>query len=417
MIGATSPDAAGGRISARLGVGAGAVALALVAACCVLSWRPNSPLVPRSGGVASGATATGFLVLLALAFVAYVVGVVLIERLGGQFTAVAVIAAAIQLAPLFAPLLLSTDAWTYWAYGRVAAIHDANPYVTPPSAYPDDPAVQHMGVAWRSKTTVYGPAFTLASEPVAHAVGNSANAAAWIYKALAAFAALAATALAAGLTRRRTVAIAFVGWNPILAVHLAGGGHNDAWVGALVLAALALAARGRLRGAGAFWVLATAVKWVPLVFVSLHTLAAAPRVRRSLAIGLLVAGAIAAVIASWRYGIHWTNALAPLAENARLETSYALPHRLQGIGLSRHVALGAALVALAAGLLWAVREALRGRARLALVACLLLATTPYLAVWYLGWAVPLAGVDEDDRVARVVTLVLCAYLLPQTIPH
>jgi hypothetical protein len=44
-------------------------------------------------------------------------------------------------------------------------------------------------------------------------------------------------------------------------------------------------------------------------------------------------------------------------------------------------------------------------------------TTPYLVVWYLGWAVPLAAVDEDDRLARAGVLVLCAYLLPQTIPH
>ena len=42
-------------------------------------------------------------------------------------------------------------------------------------------------------------------------------------------------------------------------------------------------------------------------------------------------------------------------------------------------------------------------------------TTPYLAVWYLAWAVPLAAADEDTA-ATVACLVLCAYLLPQTIP-
>jgi hypothetical protein len=47
---------------------------------------------------------------------------------------------------------------------------------------------------------------------------------------------------------------------------------------------------------------------------------------------------------------------------------------------------------------------------------LLLATTPYLAVWYLAWAVPLAALDEEDAVARVGVLALTAYLLPQTIP-
>jgi hypothetical protein len=58
----------------------------------------------------------------------------------------------------------------------------------------------------------------------------------------------------------------------------------------------------------------------------------------------------------------------------------------------------------------------RGRARLGLAACLVLATTPYLAVWYLGWAVPLAAADDDDA-AIGISILLCAYLLPQTIPR
>lgn len=417
MIGLGSRGGRRGRSSAWLAAGAGAATLALVACCVMLARRHDSPLVPRHGGISSGRTAGTFLLALVLAFVAYVIGVVVIERVGAPLVPVALLAAAIQLVPLGAPLLLSTDAWTYWDYGRLAAIHGVNPYVAKPDAFPTDPAFAQMGAAWRSKTTVYGPAFTLASEPVARAVGKSVDAAAWTYKALAALAALGATALAAGLARRRPLATAFVGWNPILAIHLAGGGHNDAWIGALILAALALSARRRSRAAGAVWVLATAVKWVPLVFLAVQAVATSRSNRRSLLSGIGLAAGATIAVASWRYGVHWVNALAPLADNARLETSYALPHRLRGLGLPRSVALAAALAVLGAGLLWAVREALRGRARLALTACFLLATTPYLAVWYLGWAVPLAGVDEDDRLARILTLGLCAYLLPQTIPH
>ena len=57
----------------------------------------------------------------------------------------------------------------------------------------------------------------------------------------------------------------------------------------------------------------------------------------------------------------------------------------------------------------------RGGVRALTLGCLVLATTPYLAVWYLAWAVPLAAADED-RLARVGALALTAYLLPQTIP-
>ena len=76
----------------------------------------------------------------------------------------------------------------------------------------------------------------------------------------------------------------------------------------------------------------------------------------------------------------------------------------------------AGLVALAAGLVWVGRDAARGKARLGRAAFLVLATTPYLAVWYLAWAVPLAALDEEDALARVGVLALTAYLLPQTIP-
>jgi hypothetical protein len=184
----------------------------------------------------------------------------------------------------------------------------------------------------------------------------------------------------------------------------------------LTLAALALAVARRWNSAGAAWALAIAVKWVPIVFLVLHLLERRAR-RRPLGVaGLLVTAGVVAVLASWRYGWRWLAAVVPLARNAQLETRYSFPHRLQALGLPRDAALALAATVLAVGLLWLAREAAHGRARLALAACVLLVTTPYLAVWYLGWAVPLAAADDDDRLARIGTLALSAYLLPQTIP-
>jgi len=356
-----------------------------------------------------------FLALLVAAFVAYVAGVMLVRASAPRLAAVGLVAAAIQLAPLGAPLLLSTDAWTYWDYGRVAAVHGGNPYRDPPRRFADDPAFAYVGTDWRGSTTVYGPAFTLASEPLARAAGSSADAASWIYKVLGAVAVLTAALLAARLSPRPALAAAFTGWNPLLAVHFAGGGHNDAWLAALVLGALAAAAARRRELAGVFWALAVFVKWVPLLLLPLRALDARARGRQVGHAGFAVAAAVVAAVATWRYGFAWLHTFGPLARNANHETRFALPHRLEQLGVPRTAALVAFAAAFAAVYVWLAREAHRGRARLGLTAAALLVATPYLAPWYVVWAVPLAAA-EDDEPAALATLAVCAYLLRQTIP-
>ena len=353
-----------------------------------------------------------FLGLLVLAFGAYLVGLRALARRGASLRPVLVLALAVQLVPLGAPLLLSTDAWTYWGYGRIAVEHDANPYRDVPSDFPADPALEWTGERWRDSTTVYGPAFTLASEPIAAAAGESAATAAWLYKGLAALASVALVLLAA---RAGAFAAAFVGWNPVLAVHLAGGGHNDAWVGALVVAALAAGASGRRQAAGVAWVLGAAVKWVPLVLLPLRALEARATRRTVGHLGFALAAAAVVALASWRYGLAWLRAFGPLTENAGEMTSFALPHRLSQLGVPDAVSIGLFAGLFVVAYAWLAREAWRGRARVALAAGLLLLCTPYVAPWYLAWVVPLAALEED-RAARTLALGLTAYLLPQTIP-
>jgi alpha-1,6-mannosyltransferase len=398
-------------------VAAGAVALCLVAVCAAAAWPDDSTLVPRNAGRPTGDSvwAHVFLGCAAGAFLAYVCGVVLLARRPARLAPVAALAAAIQLVPLTAPLLLSTDAWTYWDQGRIAAVHEGNPYVDPPSTYPSDPAFPWVGEAWRDVTSVYGPGFTLASEPLALAAGSSEGAAAWLYKALGGGAVLVAVWLAARLSPRPWLAAAIVGWNPLLALHFAGGGHNDAWLAALVVAALALASRGRRSLAGAAWALAVLVKWIPLGFLLLRALEARATGRRVGHASFAVVAAAVLALATWRYGWHWLDAFGPLARNVNGETSFAIPHRLQQLGLPRVVALTLAAVAFGTAYLVLLRRAARGRARLGLTACAALLTTPYLAPWYVVWAVPLAAA-EDDGLAQVLAVGISAYLLRQTIP-
>jgi alpha-1,6-mannosyltransferase len=376
---------------------AGALTLTLVLACAAVAWLPDSPLQPTHGGRRHGQGELGalFVALLGAAFVVYLGGLWLVRQ-APSFRLVFALACAIQLAPLAAPLLISTDAWTYWSYAR---LHD--PYRQTPS---DDPlSSPHAGAAYLHTTSAYGPAFSLVAKPTA--LVHSADAVAWIFKSVAAACVLAATWLVA---RRRAFAAALVGWNPVVAVHFGGGGHNDALMIALLAAALALSEAGRVQWAGAAWSLGALVKWVPLVVLPLRALEARATGRRvghaGFALATLATLGLATVL--WRF--HWLHALAPLAHDATRETSYALPRRTH---LSPWLFVAGYAVAYA----WLLRTAYRGRARSGLALALLLAALPYLTAWYVLWPLALAARD-NDRTAIVITLALCAYLLPQRIP-
>jgi hypothetical protein len=396
-------------------VGAGLVCLVLVCTAFAFAYPSSSPLVPDHEGNDS-TWAWLYLVAACAAFAAYLVGLYALTR--GRFTrtrVVLLIAAAIQLAPLAGPVLLSTDVYTYWDYGRLAAVHGANPYEDEPSRYPADPAYSRMGAEWRDTTSVYGPGFTLASEAHAAVVGESPGAAAWLYKTLGAIAMLVLTVLAARLGARPAFAAAFVGWNPLLALHFAGGGHNDAWMMALLLAALALAAAGRRHWAGVAWAASIAVKWLPIVFLPLRALEARATRRRLGHLGFAVAATVIATAAFVRYGTAWLGAFGPLADNLRDQARYSIPNRLAQLGVPESAAATLVAVLFAAAYVWLLYQAWRGRARLALCAGLLLLATPWLVPWYAVWAVPLAAVEEDPP-AQWLALGVSAYLLRDAVP-
>jgi hypothetical protein len=366
----------------------------------VCGWTDGSPVVPVDGDLPPGhrAWAVAFLVALAVAFAAYVCGLWALRRTPVMRT-VLVLAVAIQLAPLATPLLLSTDVYAYWAYAKVD-----NPYRETPSDAGD--AARYVGRDLRDRTSVYGPAFSLAAEPTAAVDTNDVIA--WMYKTVGALSVLAIVALTARRSRQPAFAAAFVGWNPVLAVHFAGGGHNDALMMALVAVALALGDRGRPQLAGAAWSIAVLVKWVPLLLLPLRALEARATGRRVAHLGFAVTTAAVLIAATIAYGLEWVHFITPLAHNAERTTAYAFPHRL---GVPWEVFA----VAYAVAYVWLLREALRGRARLGLALGLFLVAIPYLIVWYVVWTVPLAA-GEDDRAGRLLALALCAYLLPQTIP-
>jgi len=362
----------------------------------------------RAGGVERGdAASILFLAALSLAFGLYVAALLTLRRGGARLGVVCAIGVAIQLAPLCGPLLLSRDVYSYWAYARVASQHHRDPYATPPARFPQDPATRAVAHGWRSATSVYGPAFTVTSIAVADTT-RSRESVALVFRTLAALGGIGAALLAALLARRKSFAAAFVGWNPLLAISFAGGGHNDALMLVLILAALVLAKHRRDLASGAVWILAAAVKAPAMFLLPLQLLQAPRRLWLGAALATVVGSASATVV----FGPSW---LASLSQIGNHESRFAVPVRLEQVGVPDRIAHLLALGTLITGSVWLARQSLRGRARLALGFCLLVLTSSWLLPWYASWPVALAAVEEDAA-AQILALALAAYLLPARVP-
>jgi alpha-1,6-mannosyltransferase len=182
-----------------------------------------------------------------LAMVAYVAVLVLARGIGPRLAVAAIV--GLNLLFLLAPPLLSQDVFSYISYARLGTEHGLNPYDSVPAQVPADPAFAHLG--WPTSISAYGPLFTLLTYPLGPL---GLPAALWVSKASLAAAALGLVVLTARLAPARGLdsrsAWAFVGFNPLLLVHVVGGPHNEGLMMLLLLAGIAavLAARPTLGG-------------------------------------------------------------------------------------------------------------------------------------------------------------------------
>lgn len=352
---------------------------------------------------------------IAAAFAAYAAGVF---RLRGRQVAlrpILLIAVVMQLAPLSGPLLLSTDVFGYWSFGRLEAVHHVNPYVTAPSAVmsPDE-----LRYGQGQTATVYGPAFTAASEIQARLAGGSEREIEVVYRVAAALGVLALLAIVAVCLERPAFAVAFIGWSPLFALHFAGGGHNDVWMLVFAVAGILLARRMRAAAAGSAWAIAALIKAPALVFLPLEVIALVRRGGRGpgwrFAGGFAAAAGILGALATVRYGTAWLP-FGQTAKETQGTSSLSLVSRLVQAGVPRSVAKPALLGLGVLGYLCLTRDAWHGRARLGLAAAFVIAAPAWLVPWYGSWPVAFAAL-EDDLAAQVVAAVATAYLLTDALP-
>lgn len=201
-------------------------------------------------GLAGGGATAVYAALVACLALAYAVALYAAMDEEGKGLTVVIYAffTLFVLVFLFAPLLMSRDVFSYLFHGRAMSVYGANPYLLAPAARPAD--VLYPVVGWKNNASVYGPLFNLFSLGVAKAAGDSIPAGVLGFKLMSVIFYAGSLPLVFSLAgrlspERRNMALAACAWSPLLILHFAGGGHNDAVMVFFVLAGFLLYARGR----------------------------------------------------------------------------------------------------------------------------------------------------------------------------
>src|ERR1700730_2441662 len=186
---------------------------------------------------------------------------------------------ALHLILFLGPPLPLTDIFNYLGYARLGALHHLKPYTHAIAQANHDPVFRFT--SWHNLRSPYGPAFTVASYPLAFL---SVPVAYWVLNAAAVSASLALSALvwrcARQLGRDPRFAVLFVAANPVVLIYALGGFHNDVFMLLPAMGAISLLLERRDRSAGALLMLAVAVKFTAVLLLPFLLIAARPTRRR-----------------------------------------------------------------------------------------------------------------------------------------
>lgn len=221
---------------------------------------------------------------LGLLIVGYLLGVFGLDRPATK--TVIGFALLSRLTLLSLPGLFSTDIFSYVMAGRISAVHQANPYLTPPSAFPSDPFYDWVFPFWRDAPTVYGPLWTTLSWGLSTLSGEWTNFdQVLLYRAtLAAFDLLTlwvvwrVLALAVADAKLRTISLCAFAWNPLWLFDIVGNAHNDVLMVLLLMTGVWLSLAGRALAGVVATTLSALVKWTTgaALLLGLARLACAP---------------------------------------------------------------------------------------------------------------------------------------------
>ncbi len=256
---------------------------------------------------------TAYTIVLGLAWTGYALAVAA-GCFGGRLqtkTLLIVIVTISLLFAVFCPPSLSTDCYSYVAYGRLWTLYGLNPYTNTLGGLPrfGDPSAEFA--KWNIPA-VYGPVWMWLSFGV---VAPLHSAGLWwqvvAMKLLGAgalvVAALAGKAIADRYAPGRGhLALLAIGLNPLFIMEGPGNGHNDLLMATLILLSIASYARQRDVAGGIFLGLAVGIKFVPVAVLPWVILEQSRRLGRRLAwrpaltaTGLALAPTVLAYLPLW----------------------------------------------------------------------------------------------------------------------
>jgi hypothetical protein len=350
----------------------------------------------------------GLITVFALMFISYAAAIRVADELSAR--AVLICIAAFHALVLLAPPLLSTDIFSYMAYGRMSAVYGFNPYLHGPGTIQLDPLYPWIGAAWVHTPTAYGPLFTALSAllaPLNIAGGVIA------YKAIAAISSFVLILVVWHAARLRGLnpikAVALVGLNPVIVVYGVGGGHNDLLMLAILITGVYVLLQEKQRTSGALIVAASVIKLTAGLILPFALAESAGRrdgARGRLAIltGAALAAVLAGTLGFALFGsgpLHLLTTVQAIQNGGGIQSVVGMIFHVLGFsGLGRIPGL-LLNVAFAVWIVWLLRRVWRGEldwitgAGWATFA--LLITAGLLLPWYVGWLIPLAALSTDRR--------------------
>lgn len=205
---------------------------------------------------------------------------------------------------LLLPALPSDDVFSYILYGRISAVHHANPLVAVPSDFPGDPFLTR--VFWRDTRSVYGTVWLMLSSGLsllAQAFGGSLLSYVLLFKLLGVAAHLANAwliwlILGVIAPEWRLRGALLYAWNPLCLLEFCASGHNDAVMLLLLLVGIYCLARQWEVAALVAFGLSISIKYVPVVLLPFY-LAWVVRSARARGLDLAEIGKALA----WRVGV------------------------------------------------------------------------------------------------------------------